>query len=69
MGCHQTARRREDSALAVAFYTAALQHKIQMVFVCAFYQALLVEVAIDLVVKRRLELLTPAVEAKVKENG
>ena len=68
MRSHQTTFRRKDGALAVAFYRTALEHEVQMVFICAFHEALLEEMTVNLIVERSLELLAPAVEAEVEQQ-
>ena len=65
MGRHQTASGGKDGPLAIALDAAPFEYEIQMVFVDAFHQALFVEVAINLIVESRLELLAPAVEAEI----
>ena len=67
MGRHQTASGGEYGPLAIALDAAPFEYEIQMVFVDAFHQAFVVEVAINLIVESRLELLAPAVEAEIKQ--
>ena len=65
MGSQETARGREYRSLAIALYGAAFKHKVQMVLVGALHQTLVVEVAIDLIVKCSLKFLAPTVELKI----
>ena len=68
MGGHQAACGGKDSSLAVALDGASFEHEVQVIFVGALEESLLIEVTVYLIVERRLKFLTPAVEAEVEED-
>ena len=67
MGREQTGRRGEDGALSVALDGAALQHEVQLGAIVALQHAVLIQLAVDGIVKAGRELLAPAVESEVHQ--
>ena len=68
VGGHQATGGGKNGAFAIALDRAALEDEVEMVFVVALDQSLLVEVLVDGVVELRLELLAPAVELEIKKG-
>ena len=57
----------KDGALAVAFYAAPFEDKVQMVFVLTFKDVLRLHLSTDAVVEVGIKLLSPAVELEVEQ--
>ena len=69
MWCEQTRTGGKYGSLAVAFYAAPFEDKVQMVFVLTFKDVLRLHLSADAVVEVGIKLLAPAVELEVQQDG
>ena len=65
---HETACGRKHGTLAVALNGTALEDEVEVVFIGAADEFLIVEMTVNSVVEGGLEFLAPAIETEIKED-